>query len=332
MDVLKIHPCGRVVAYYSRKRVPLAELLPPASAYQPPRDSSAPDVRAAIAREEERVSESFGNGGPAPLGLSSLAKSGKPRKQRGSGGITSQARLRVRDAATLLEESAPKGTLALWTVTLPPGLEDVAARHWSRLCGNLRQTLARDLRAKGLPGEIVFVSEYQEKREKNHGSPILHLHFLFQAAHRPYQWVYSVERYQGRWAAALRNVCGNAGDNARYNASSRVEAVKKSAAAYLGKYMSKGVRPLRGGGDKGADTGHPRAWHGISRTLLRRVMLCTRRLRGAVAASAISYLLANSVPILKFNRWVSFLAIDGHPVYHCWYGDLRDRHHLDPLL
>jgi hypothetical protein len=276
--------------------------------------------------------EGAGGHGPLPLGLSSIPKSVNPRKIRGSGGITPEGRQRVKDAATLLEESAPRGTMVLWTVTVPPGLEESTARSWSRITDNIRNQLRKDLRARGLSGEIVFVSEYQEERERKYGRPVLHLHFLFQGAHRADRWEYSCEHYRERWEQCLRNACGNTANNASYNAASRVEKVRKSCCSYLGKYMSKGVSLSFGSGNDRGNSAHPKAWYGLSANLRQRVMRSIRRLRGATATRAIHFLLESATALCRFNRWVSFVGREGRTVWIAWYGDLIDRHLLDPLM
>jgi hypothetical protein len=331
MDVLKIHPSGRVVASYdTSKRAKPGSLLPlrQSQVWAPLEAPIDRDARM-LAVLGARIGS--GEGGPDPLGLSSVPKSSKPRKIRGSGGITPAGRMRVKDAATLLEESAPAGTMALWTVTVPPGLEEKTIESWARITHNIRNTLRRDLLARGLPGEVVFVSEYQESREAKYGKPVLHLHFLFQGALCNNRWKYTCEHYRQRWEQCLRNVCGNAASTADYSASSRVEKVRKSCAAYLGKYMSKGCSGHSGDDDEVQNRRNPSAWYGLSQNLLGRVVRSIRRLRGPIAARTISYLLANAATLCRYNRWVSFVGDGGAPIWIGWYGDLKDRHLLDPI-
>jgi hypothetical protein len=122
---------------------------------------------------------------------------------------------------------------------------------------------------------------------------------------------------------------GRAAVEANWKAASRVERVRKSAAAYLGKYMSKGITSRIGANDEGADSSHPSAWHGISRNLLRDVIRFTRLITGRSARECLSYLLANFDVLLRFNRWVGIDAADGEKTYIAWYGELVDPHLLD---
>jgi len=331
MDVLRIHPNGRVVASYDRRKVSLSDLLP----HDYPRGfRDAWGVPSEIIRAEQIAdarARGVGGHGPLPLGLSSIPKSVTPRKIRGSGGITPEGRQRVKDAATLLEEAAPKGTMVLWTVTVPPGLERATAKIWARITDNLRNQIRKDLRKAGLPGDIVFVSEYQEERERKYGIPVLHLHFMFQGAHHSGRWKYSCEHYRERWEQCIRNACGNSADDVTWVASSRIEKVRKSCSSYIGKYLSKGVSIGDGGGDDRGNPTHPRAWYGIGKDLRKRVMSRIRRLRGPVASRAIHFLLGSAATLCRFSRWVSFVGRDGRTRYIAWYADLLDPGLLGPL-
>lgn len=327
MDRLKCHPCGRVIAYHSRRRRELSSLLPSASAYLPSRDSSSPAERRAIAQEETKVAAQMGLAQSAPLGLSSVANSPNPRNKRGSGGITSRARLRVRDAAAVLEARNPKGTMALLTLTVPPGLEEGSASKWARICKHMLKQLTRDLKAAGLDGEIVYVSEYQESREEKYGKPVLHLHMLFSARKKRGHWAYEPKHYRDRWSDCLSAVLGDVARKAGYESSENIEAVRKSCSAYLGKYMSKGTTvPGRSEGGP-APKAHPSSWHGLSRNLLRAVVRGIRCWSGRSASARLSFLLDNPQIHLRFNRWVSIQGGEDRRIFIAWYGDLVDPAH-----
>jgi hypothetical protein len=281
---------------------------------------------------DERADEAFGNIGPRALGLSSVAKSVIPRKQRGSGGITSGGRQTVKDGAFLLEGGG-REKLSFLTLTLPPGTERAAFKAWPRICHHLMHSITRDLKAAGLPGEIVYVSEFQESRGRRTGIPTLHLHLLFVGRRRRgSRWAISTRRADEIWCNALGASVGNSVNKDTVVAASKIEPIRKSSVAYLGKYMSKGCKGASGGDGEGGNIPHPPAWYGISRNLLRRVRRGTRRLWGQAASGTISFLLANSSTVLKFNRWV-FLPIDGQDsLCIAWYGDLVDPRLLAPLF
>jgi hypothetical protein len=332
MDVLKVHPSGRIVASYDRSKRAKARSLLPLSQFvdrsgaAPPRDQQVREI------EATGGVAAFGVRGPAPLGLSSIANSVTPIAARGSKGITSFGRQRVRDAATVLEDESPRGTMALWTVTIPPGVESSICSRWARFTDLLRNQLRKDLVKAGLSGDIVFCSEYQENREKNYGFPVLHLHFLFRGALIPSKWPYSVHHYQNRVRQAIRAVCGAAGDEIDYSACSRVEKVRKSCASYLGKYMSKGCGGPPRAVDECRGSAHPSSWYGLGRALLQKVRRAIHLLRGPEATRLISHLVANAVSLMKFNRWATFQGREGQTLHIAWYGDLLDRRALDGVF
>jgi len=327
MDRMKCHPCGRVVAYHGRQRRELSSLLPSAAAYLPSRDSSDPGERRAIAQEELKVSGQMALPTSPPLGLSSVANSPNPRKHRGSGGITSHARLRVRDAAYILQEREGRGVMALLTLTVPPGLEESSAARWSRICKHMLKQLSRDLKGAGLSGQIVYVSEYQESREEKYGKPVLHLHMLFAARPPRGHWAHTPQHYRGRWADCLQTVLGNVASEARFDSSENIEAVRKDCSSYLGKYMSKGTAAPGGGESGSAPAVHPSSWHGLSRDLLRAVVRGIRRWAGREASQRLSFLLGDPTVHLRFNRWVSIQGDSDRRVFIAWYGDLVDPAH-----
>jgi hypothetical protein len=320
------------VACYSRRHRSLSSLLPPARAYHRGGDSADPSERFRLDMEEQRMEAVLNPGGPGPLGLSSIPKSVDARRARGSGGMTSYGRQRVKDAAYLIEMDSPRSTVVLWTVTVPPGLEQETLNKWARLTDLVRNSLRKALVRQGLPGDLLFVSEYQEEREEKYGRPVLHLHFLFRGAHLAGRWVLTVEAYKSIWVRALRAVCGSRVDNIDTSACSRCEAVRKSCASYLGKYMSKGCKGVPRVSDNQADRGHPSSWFGVGQKLARRVLRGTRRIRGPIAARAISALLGSPTAFLRFSRWVSFPGASGEPVWIAWYGDLLDPRALDGLF
>lgn len=328
---MTVYPSGRVVAYHSRKRIPLREMLPPHHAYLSEADSADPQEREEIFQKAQSLERAFGNGGPAPLGLSSVVKSVNPRAARGSGGISSKGRQRVKDAAYLLEEGG-RDNLTFLTLTIPPGMEEELLSKWARVCHHMIHSLTRELRRSGLPGDIVYVTEVQEGRAEKYGKEALHLHYLFCGRkRRGVQWAISTKRVDQLWGDALRAVLGRDIEGSRFRASGRIEKVKKSAVSYLGKYMSKGCTRLPGGGDERGDRPHPPSWYGLSRNLLRLVCRRVRRIRGSAATRAVSFLLADPLHLLKFNRWVFMPTADGSGPPIAWYGDLIDPRLLDLL-
>jgi hypothetical protein len=324
MDVLRIHPNGRFVAYWDRskrlrpKDLRALPLLRGRDEWGTPYESELGKFILAHSADPQL------HGPSSALGLSSVAKTSRPRAARGSRGISSGGRQRVKDGAYLIQEQARKGTVVLWTCTLPPGTEKDAAAKWSKICHNLRNRLRRKLKLMGLPGEIVYVSEYQRARAGTGGKPVLHLHLLFIGGCSAYKPLLKLEYYRDCWADTVRAATGKDYSAELFKNATRVEFVRKDCGRYLGKYMSKGVQATAEALGSGAGGAHPSSWYGITRALLGRIRNRTSWIRGNEASRAVSFLLANPVATLKYHRWASFSGRDGKEHYVACYGDLRD--------
>lgn len=186
-----------------------------------------------------------------PLGLSTLPNSHKallgleepkPRSPQGGNGISSYGALMVRNACYLLQKTHGRETLSFVTLTLPPLPDNgvVAKADWAEITRQVVQTFKRQLKAAGLPGSIVGVTEIQMERQRAEGGLPLHLHLVFQGR----------RRFQKGWAIAPHEVdiiwlraCTNTDSrflNCSFKSACRIERIQKDAAGYMGKYLSKG--------------------------------------------------------------------------------------------
>jgi hypothetical protein len=103
-------------------------------------------------------------------------------KRYGTKGITRSGARTVRNAAYLLEKESGPRCLTFATMTVPAlPMAQMAVLHenWSKVTELYRLSIRRVLLDKGLRGEIVSVSEIQEKRYEKTGVPVLHLHSVF---------------------------------------------------------------------------------------------------------------------------------------------------------
>lgn len=176
------------------------------------------------------------------LGLSDVSNLKKPAKRRGAKGITRHGRRLVESAARLMTDSCGKELLSFLTLTLPPGTL-VTGQEWTAAVNLMRTKVRAELMGAGLPGEIVGVTEIQEKRSGNEGRPILHAHWLFQGRLKGTTWGISKERIEELWKDTCVTCMGYERDT-DFGKSTNIMPVKKDAAAYLGKYMSKGSKSV----------------------------------------------------------------------------------------
>lgn len=184
------------------------------------------------------------SGRPLFMDLTSVRNSEKSAetkqiRRRGSKGMTARGRLLVANAATVLQDKYGKGKLAFWTLTVPDEcLGHKLISGWSRVVELVRKKLLYHLKRSGLPLEFVGVSEVQQKRWESSARALpLHLHILFVTAIVDYKPRLSKQKLAKIWRDALGTVSGVRTEGLY---ASNVQFVKKSAARYLSKYMSKG--------------------------------------------------------------------------------------------
>lgn len=190
------------------------------------------------------------------------------RARKGLTGITSHGARVVRNAAYLLQRKHGRAGLAFATVTVPSlPMEQMRELHerWHKVVELYRLRIRRCIESHGLAGEIVTVSEIQEKRYERTGLPVLHLHSVFRSLTRTGQWIVSIEKHDQIWRDVLSSVLKV--EISEVPASCNIQRVKKSASAYLGKYMSKGGKVVRSLVHTELSGWIPKHWWNCSRSL-----------------------------------------------------------------
>lgn len=182
-----------------------------------------------------------------PLGLSEVANSHKipedsiERCRQGLNGITKYGQRMVKNAAYLLQKKYGGRQISFLTCTIPGSPERTieVALKWEQIVRVYYQKLKRKLVANKLSPVVVGVTEIQPRRFKRTGGMPLHLHLVFQGAHEDFNWVFKPSDFQKWWMDTVESIVPSASKES-YASSTNVQRVKKSAAGYLGKYMSKG--------------------------------------------------------------------------------------------
>lgn len=214
-----------------------------------------------------------GSEGANALGLSNVPKPHGSKKPRGSGGITPYGRKMLRNAATLLQQENQHWRLSFLTLTIPRcTLEQYEAvvKDWAEIQRQFQQGLRRRLISRGLPGELLSCTEIQEERFAGSGVPALHLHIVFQGKDRKRaSWAVTPKMVRKMWVQILKPRMPSVTD---WRAVENLKQVRKDAAAYIGKYMSKGVLAVAAMTDAGLGHLLPSAWWNASFSLRRRVI------------------------------------------------------------
>lgn len=182
-----------------------------------------------------------------PLDLTVPANSHKGAsrcEKYGKAGITSYGRKMVKSAATLIQKMPGKRT-TFATITmpsLPPQLRRGLALAWPEFLRQLLQWLTRQLRKSGLPGLVCSVTEVQPGRLADYSEAYLHLHLVWPNHGGRYgNWAVSVDALR-TWCAEFLQKRGLWVADAWVNVDT--QEVRKTAAGYLSKYMSKGVSEI----------------------------------------------------------------------------------------
>lgn len=203
-----------------------------------------------------------------PLFIKGLKSSRKKRGSYGKHGITSFGRKVVKNGALLLEKKYGKSRLGFVTCTLPTYSEELQRAingSWGEVVRRFYQKITRQLQKIGKPSIYVSVTEIQEKRFNKLGLPCPHLHFVYvckDMANSRY-WLYICQIHRA-WNQSLREVIEHCGFSPQLYAdnnygSVHAACVRKSASAYLGKYMSKGCGVIATMQEKGWNE-FPKQW------------------------------------------------------------------------
>jgi hypothetical protein len=180
-----------------------------------------------------------------PLKLGIGAKSSQPRGRYGKKGITGYGRKMVRNAGTVIQHSVEgryNRKMCMGTVTLPSYSPETMKRictHWGDIIRVFFQRIRRRYARYRYDFTYTSVSEIQPARYTSTGEVGLHLHFLFVAIRLGRgKWVLPHSVVRQYWEETIKNYLGQ-GEMSQHP-NYRCDIVNKSAAGYLGKYLSKG--------------------------------------------------------------------------------------------
>ena len=185
----------------------------------------------------------------SPLSSSKLNNHHKTASKYGSKGITAKGKRTVSCSALLLEKKYGKKRLGFGTATLPPldkeGLEE-CLKNWGEITRRFFQEIKRVMERKGHKFLYVAVTEIQEKRFKREGMPYPHLHWVYVAKDKANKdWYVSASLLRTIWRRIIVKTIKKGKfvrnpSQKEFAASINCSTIRKSASAYIGKYMSKG--------------------------------------------------------------------------------------------
>lgn len=175
------------------------------------------------------------------IGSSSPVISRK-RGKRGSRGISAKSADSIKYWVGQLERKYGRKRLSFLTLTVPDfqgSLREQLQEAWAEIVHRFVDELKRILRRSGAATDAVFgCTEIQIKRSERDGWNVPHLHLVFvgRATVRGH-WFVSPASIRRLWKRMVGNQLPI--DSYDFGASENLQQVRRSAARYLGKYLSK---------------------------------------------------------------------------------------------
>lgn len=253
----------------------------------------------------------------SPLGLSNVPNSHKPRKARGRRGMTRYNKRLIVNSVLLMERQYGKRHLSFLTLTLPPQCASREADLYAESKRQMGQWLQRSLARLSLPSLLIGCTEVQTARLTAKGEFALHEHWVFVGRKAGKTWGLSSNDIARAWANILVNVYKLGDAKVDFRAAVRVESIKKSAASYLGKYVSKGEKCVQALIENGHIEKLPSSWVTRSTSILKLFQSSISILNGEDAILWLDYLTGVGSHLC---RWKRHLYIDGKDGTPLWLG------------
>lgn len=261
----------------------------------------------------------------------------KPKKRYGLKGITGYGKKNIRNIAYQIETSDSIGIPQMGTLTIPKiSLEGnrVLCQSWSDITRSFFQECRRAYKKYGMHFEYVSCTEIQEQRFHRHGDCGLHLHFIYKARRKPHSrdWVIHDSWVRLVWKRLLEGALRKAPQVSTKDLDKvmsttinyRREKIKKSAAAYMAKYLSKGSGIIDKVADVLGEDYLPRQWWSADSLSKERLKRACIKSRGDIARILVD-ICAVSVPELIIYAFpMTYCRDDGKDVCIGYFGRLTN--------
>lgn len=250
---------------------------------------------------------------PEGPGLSRETNSEKRRKPRGSGGLTKHGARLIRNGGALIERRYGTGTCSMFTGTFPKLTADqweVVRSNWAKAWDLFMRKVYYHLKENKLCPGIVACFEMQTERFQKSGELGLHVHMLFQGRRKSCgPWLMDRQLMTRLWKETWENFLPS---SLQWNAACQTVRVAKSVAAYLGKYLSKGL------GEASTSTaimsGMPclSQWYAVSACIRRWVKEAT--CHSSTVGEFLHQALQEGDPALYWYSWIKIDLADGRSI------------------
>lgn len=237
-----------------------------------------------------------------------LTESLKSRKKLVS--MTRNMGRNLRNAVYLLEERYGKEQLSFLTLTLPnlsrEGLSSCCG-HWDVMVNTFFKWLRTKLEYSLLELEYVYCTEIQPGRLRNRGEYAPHLHIVFRGrSRRNSPWAVSWLDCRNAWADIIGRYVDESFDT---RALENIQQIKKSAARYLSKYLSKGKNSIPENQENEAPIQELHTqWGGMSRHISRALKKAIIRFTHASGTSDLAFSIVQSIEKLIEKKIVKYFS------------------------
>ena len=177
-----------------------------------------------------------------------------PRGNYGRNGITNYGKRVLKNSCIILEQKYGKRRLGFGTCTLPTLCESslrVLLSNWGDVVRRFFQKVRRQHEKLSLEFIYLGCTEIQEKRYRNTGLPVPHLHFVYVCKETIRGgYTCNTKQFYGWWNDAVNEILVRGKRDPimgidGHTGSVKLESIRTTAAGYIGKYVSKGVSVVK---------------------------------------------------------------------------------------
>lgn len=249
----------------------------------------------------------LGVGGGPPFPCQVKQKSVKLRNDRPVG-LTKRGGKILRRAFASWETVTLPGTMAFGTLTFSDEAIDALLAQdrytpdvaYQEVVSRYMERLRKLLKSRGLPGDVIWVTEMHPSRSHSRGMYVPHIHFVVQTALKKYQWLIKPSEISALWESAI---CAhvNVGEGKRFPSRCEIKCVKKSVSRYVAKYLRKSAQNVESESQNLDKSMVPARWYAVANGLHKLIKKLTGVIVGEEAAMIFDWLRAAGNPVVK--RW-----------------------------
>jgi hypothetical protein len=173
------------------------------------------------------------------------------------------------------------------------------------------QWLQRRLASSCLPLLVIGCTEIQTGRAMETGDIALHEHWVFVGRTRGKSWAIAKAEFLNKWIALLSAVYGVSIPIENSKSATRVESIRSSVGAYLGKYMSKSQFVVERIVEDGKMDCLPSSWVTRSKAMLEMFRSSIRTLYGKQALSWFDACSGDEGTLSRWKRNIYVVGRDG---------------------